>query len=257
LRNLTKSLEIIGRYATRWNEQGRSAPAQGAPSLGWAATCDAVSLQAVAGGAAYTLQSGKALMVGRGGQCAIALTENTVSNTHARLEFNAQSQCLAVTDLGSSNGTFLNGERITHGQAEPGDILRFGSAEFCIAAGAAPPPSLPAAPGPRWMLSGFDAAGQALQFELRAQAGAAGAVGWTIGRDPRRAQLLIDDDSVSGAHAQISYDPHQGLSLRDLGSTNGTRVDGELLGTRIIPLKDNGQELAFGAARLWLSRLSG
>src|SRR5262249_35928021 len=69
LRNRTRSLEIIGRYATRWNEQGRAAPAQGAPSLGWAAACDAVSLQAVAGGAAYTLQSGKALMVGRGGQC--------------------------------------------------------------------------------------------------------------------------------------------------------------------------------------------
>jgi len=97
-----------------------------------------------------------------------------------------------------------------------------------------------------------------LQFELRPPApnGKAGdAATWTIGRDRNRAQFVIDDDSVSGAHAEITYDARQGLMLRDLGSTNGTRVDGAALGARVVSLSDTGQEIAFGAAKLRLSRL--
>jgi len=76
-----------------------------------------------------------------------------------------------------------------------------------------------------------------------------------VGRDRNRAQLVIDDDSVSGAHAQITYESRQGLTLRDLGSTNGTKVDGSPLGNRIVALSDTGQEITFGAAKLRLSRL--
>ena len=84
---------------------------------------------------------------------------------------------------------------------------------------------------------------------------AAEATTWTFGRDRNRAQFVIDDDSVSGAHAQIIYDARQGLTLRDLGSTNGTRLDGTVLGNRIVALSDTGQEITFGAAKLRLSRL--
>ena len=109
-----------------------------------------------------------------------------------------------------------------------------------------------------WMLSGFDPAGRALQFELRPPAPngrAAESATWTVGRDRNRAQFVIDDDSVSGAHAQIIYDARQGLTLRDLGSTNGTRLDGTKLGKSVVALSDTGQEIAFGAAKLRLSRL--
>jgi pSer/pThr/pTyr-binding forkhead associated (FHA) protein len=109
------------------------------------------------------------------------------------------------------------------------------------------------------MLSGFDPSGRALQFELRpmVENGGAGeaATTWTFGRDKARSQFVIDDGSVSGAHAEITYEPLQGLSLRDLGSTNGTRLDGEKLGTSAVPLDETGQEITFGAAKLRLSRL--
>ncbi len=222
----------------------------------------AISLQPLADGRSHTIEPGRVAVVGRGKQCEIVVDNDTVSTTHARLQYDPQTQRLSVSDLGSSNGTFLNGNRTTSAQAQVGDLLRFGMAEFRLASG-------PAAPAPvvsgeraitsrRWMLSGFDPAGRALQFELRLPDegdNANGAAKWTFGRDGSRSQFVIDDTSVSGAHAEIAYDARQGLVLRDLGSTNGTRIDGEPLGTRVVTLNDTGQEIAFGAAKLRLSRL--
>jgi pSer/pThr/pTyr-binding forkhead associated (FHA) protein/S1-C subfamily serine protease len=219
-----------------------------------------LSLQATAGGRSFALDGDRALTVGRAEQSDLAIDDDTVSSSHARLEPNAASQRVIVTDLGSSNGTFLNDSRISSGRAQPGDLLRFGSAEFRLTAGVAEAAAQPApGRGSGWVLSGVDPNGRALQFELRPPANGAGEAPatWTFGRDRARAQFVIDDGSVSGAHAQIIYVPQQGLSLRDLGSTNGTKVDGQALGGRTVSLEDGGQEIAFGAAKLRLSRLGG
>ena len=141
-------------------------------------------------------------------------------------------------------------------------MVRFGTAEFKLAAGGASgvvAPTPRSAPNRGWMLSGFDPSGRALQFELRpmVENGSAGeaTTTWIFGRDKSRSQFVIDDGSVSGAHAEITYEPLQGLTLRDLGSTNGTRLDGEMLGKNPVPLDETGQEITFGAAKLRLSRL--
>jgi pSer/pThr/pTyr-binding forkhead associated (FHA) protein len=218
-------------------------------------TAAALSLQALAGGRSFTLEVGRTFVLGRGRQCEVVLADDTVSSSHARLEAKGQGERVVVTDLNSSNGTFLNGKRITSAQAQAGDVLRFGNAEYKLTSGGPHPAS---APNLAWMLSGFDPSGRALQFELRPPAPngkAEAAQTWTIGRDRNRVQFVIDDDSVSGAHAEITYDARQGLMLRDLGSTNGTRVDGAVLGARVVALSDTGQEITFGAAKLRLSRL--
>ncbi|MCX7799774.1 MAG: FHA domain-containing protein [Fimbriimonadales bacterium] len=52
------------------------------------------------------------------------------SRRHALLE--AVADGVAVTDLGSTNGTFLNGRRIAQGVAKSGDVLRIGGTDFRV-----------------------------------------------------------------------------------------------------------------------------
>jgi len=62
-------------------------------------------------------------VVGRGPQCDIILSSTGVSKAHAR--FSVQNSKVAVTDLGSSNGTFVNGVKIQHRILRPGDRIAF------------------------------------------------------------------------------------------------------------------------------------
>jgi pSer/pThr/pTyr-binding forkhead associated (FHA) protein len=67
-----------------------------------------------------------------------------------------------------------------------------------------------------------------------------------IGR--KRGDLLLDDPLVSSSHAQI-MSRNDGWVIQDLGSTNGTLVDGRLV--REAPLRP-GSEIAIGNTRLVL-----
>ena len=64
--------------------------------------------------------------VGRGGGCGIVLTDDTyVSTLHARL-FQANGETF-VEDLGSTNGTFVNGRQVTTAtRLKRGDQVQFG-----------------------------------------------------------------------------------------------------------------------------------
>lgn len=218
------------------------------------------SLQPTGGGKAIQLENGRTLVLGRGRNCDIVVENDTVSTRHASLQFSSVTGRVAVQDLGSSNGTFVNGSGVQSAQISSGDTVRFGKAEYRFSG--PPPMSRPAGGVPQapanttrgWMLSGFDPSGRALQLEMRPRQGDSTRT-WIVGRDKARAQLVIDDSSVSGAHAELTFTAGQGLSLRDLGSTNGTQVDGQNVGTRTVNLKETGQEIAFGAAKLRLSRL--
>jgi predicted component of type VI protein secretion system len=60
--------------------------------------------------------------------------------------------------------------------------------------------------------------------------------------------LVLDTDGISRAHARI--DPRgDGFELTDLGSTNGTWVDGERVGSEPVVLHP-GAEIVVGAERL-------
>lgn len=74
---------------------------------------------------------GKRLSVGRVSDNELALNDSSVSKIHAAITMNRQGTLL-VADTGSTNGTFINGRRISYGEArqiEEGDVVGFGDVE--------------------------------------------------------------------------------------------------------------------------------
>ncbi len=64
------------------------------------------------------------LVIGRGARCDIALVNDSVSRQHAKLVFRDGTWILQ--DLGSTNGTVVNGKGIGRSQLHPGDRVRLG-----------------------------------------------------------------------------------------------------------------------------------
>jgi pSer/pThr/pTyr-binding forkhead associated (FHA) protein len=74
---------------------------------------------------------GKRLSVGRTKENNLMLDDASVSKNHASLVLNAENQ-LMVADTGSTNGTFINGQRIAYGKAlmiGDTDKVKFGTVE--------------------------------------------------------------------------------------------------------------------------------
>ena len=78
-------------------------------------------------GSAYDLSDGA--MLGRGDQADIRLEDGFASARHARLV--PQGDVMVLEDLGSTNGTYLNGEPLRGPQPlHAGDRIRIGDSEF-------------------------------------------------------------------------------------------------------------------------------
>ena len=71
---------------------------------------------------------GKRISIGRTKENDLSINNNSISKIHAALVLNSEG-VLQVADTGSTNGTFINGQRIAYGKAAPvadGDKVRFG-----------------------------------------------------------------------------------------------------------------------------------
>jgi pSer/pThr/pTyr-binding forkhead associated (FHA) protein len=80
--------------------------------------------------AGSTVTVSASTVAGRDGGCGIRLDrDDFASSRHAKLEPGAEG--VWVEDLGSTNGTFVNGERITaRTLVRPGDVVRIGQTEL-------------------------------------------------------------------------------------------------------------------------------
>ena len=85
------------------------------------------SAAGLASGSAYDLSAGA--LLGRGDQADIRLEDGFASSAHARLV--PQGDVMVLEDLGSTNGTYLNGEPVRGPQPlHVGDKIRIGDSEF-------------------------------------------------------------------------------------------------------------------------------
>ncbi len=80
------------------------------------------------------------VVVGRAPEADLIIADVTVSRRHAELVVAGPG--LAIRDLGSSNGTRINGNRVTTGHAGAGDTIVFGNVAFRVDHGDPPPADL-------------------------------------------------------------------------------------------------------------------
>jgi hypothetical protein len=76
--------------------------------------------------------SGAPIRIGRAPECELVLRDSRVSRRHARLA--ARDGVLVLTDLGSTNGTTVNGNRITEMVLGAGDHIQLGESSVVIEA---------------------------------------------------------------------------------------------------------------------------
>ncbi len=88
------------------------------------------------------------IVVGRGADCDVILAESQASRRHAELR--RQGDQWLIVDVGSTNGTFLNGARLTFDAPRPlrpGDVIAIGATRLHLEQDT-PPPEVYHAPQP-------------------------------------------------------------------------------------------------------------
>jgi pSer/pThr/pTyr-binding forkhead associated (FHA) protein len=203
-------------------------------------------------------------VIGRDAAADVVVEGDDVSRRHAEILTLPDGDFLVDS---SSNGTWLNGERLRGKQAlQAGDILRVGPEElrYYPAERKTPPPSvgfrlgetvigMPALRRPPPLQSSYLAPSEPPLASLLVRSGALKGERFAI-RTPvaniGRADyndVTLDDPSVSASHAKLQL--RDGVwMLADLGSTNGTTVDAEPV-TGESPLSP-GASIEFGEVKL-------
>lgn len=201
------------------------------------------------------------------------LDDARVSWRHATISWSGRSW--VIDDHGSTNGTFVQGQRIHQMEIGPGSAVHLGNAtdgpcvnvsgSAAVAAPQAQPQQQPyaaqgAGPGPGWAQqapqqqapqAGWQqpqqAAPQQAAGQIPPQQGPGGGAGappvygdrspttfhqFSLGRVMRigRAlenELVVSDLQVSRHHAEFHATPDGRFEIRDLGSHNGTYVNGQ------------------------------
>jgi pSer/pThr/pTyr-binding forkhead associated (FHA) protein/NADPH-dependent 2,4-dienoyl-CoA reductase/sulfur reductase-like enzyme len=187
------------------------------------------------------------MRIGRLPENDLALDDLGVSGQHAQIRW--QGSAFVLEDLGSRNGTLLDGARMaTPSRLTNGALIQVGATQlrFVLASAeksAQTSTGLPEAPAMPIALPS-DPVWGTLQIGERDIALQVSSL--NIGRDAQT-DIPLDDPTVSYIHAQIvlqGTDPY----LRDLGSSNGTYVNEGLI--TVPHLLQDGDVLKLGATSL-------
>src|ERR1700733_10175021 len=84
-------------------------------------------------GGEFPIATDKQIVVGRSSDLDMVLVEDMVSRKHARIAM--QNEQIWIEDLGSTNGTFVNGEKIKRARLKEGDRVLIGTSILKLIAG--------------------------------------------------------------------------------------------------------------------------
>ena len=87
-------------------------------------------------GGEFPVAADKQILIGRSSDLDMVLVEDMVSRKHARIAM--QGDQIWIEDLGSTNGTFVNGEKIKRARLKEGDRVLIGTSILKLIAGDAP-----------------------------------------------------------------------------------------------------------------------
>ena len=190
------------------------------------------------------------LTIGRDPGCGLPLADRSVSRHHAAITVSPRGYMLADT---SANGVIIN-DRKVDGSVMLGmrDVIRIGNVELRFEADPVaietPRAGTSAQPSPELV----ERRGQQLATLEVTSIGALHGARFRIERPVvhvgrgKQNEIRIADDSISSSHATISRHGARWIVL-DLGSTNGTYVDGERITERAL---NGAAELRFGNVNL-------
>ena len=183
------------------------------------------------------------LAIGRGATNEIVTADPRASRVHATIEQFGGAGRWGLTDPGSTNGTFVNGQRVGQVELRDGDLIQIGDFALIVELSAQAHRSNEQQAGTMIGVAMSNTAfGVAPDlFDLRAHPTA------TVGRDPGN-DLTLDHPQISRFHARLELLPDGTLRVTDLSSTNGTFLNGQQLrGSATIP---SGSTLGFGTYHL-------
>lgn len=201
------------------------------------------------------------ISLGRGTTNDITLDDVRVSRSHARLDIAAGE--VTLLDLGSSNGTRVNGILVERATLAPGDTIGLGGQQLKYSVDD---------PSEDVGLTVIDTqvqldqtiAEEVLQVVINDTSTSSlviftGDHTWsidladldqaTIGRDDNCA-VFIDDSKVSRQHAEVQH-RGEAFMLKDLGSINGTWVNGQQIEQHIL---QDGEVIRIGPAQIVFKR---
>jgi pSer/pThr/pTyr-binding forkhead associated (FHA) protein len=188
------------------------------------------------------------LTLGRAKDCHISIADTRLSRRHTELR--CEGRRVIITDLGSINGTYVNGVRIQQPQElRHGDLVRVGPFELRYEMLIPPELEIPERSTivmeepsrlPRLEVSSGSQRGLVIDLTRERM---------VVGRSGRGQQwdIVLLDRAVSRPHAEILRQG-EGFVLKDLGSANATLVNGVAL-TGPHELID-GDAITFGEAVL-------
>ncbi len=184
------------------------------------------------------------IVIGRGPDCQLRLSDQSASTRHCSVRVDGDR--VEIRDLGSTNGTRVDGAKIEGPRTiADGSAISIGDSTIRLQGDRGAMVGLvPTAPIGRTVVAGTvsdpghpspgaapaeDDAALVLVVRAGPDRGkhvalpATGSI--VIGR-AEDADLVLEDALASGHHTRVSSSP-DGLRIRDLGSTNGTKLNGE------------------------------